>query len=230
MSSEPITVLIVDDHYVTRLGLKVILRRSANITIIGEAESGPDGIEQALSLKPHVVIMDIGLPGMNGIEAAKELKLRSPEIKILIMSTRDDENCILDALSTGADGYCLKDAAEDQIVSAVTSVALGAGWLHPQVSEQVLLNTANPDQVEPSSNATNLRFPLSAREREVLHLIVEGMSNQEIAQKLGLSSETVKTHVRHMMEKLMVSDRTQAAVKALREGLLSGFEPNTNKG
>jgi|688.fasta_scaffold145457_2 NarL family two-component system response regulator LiaR len=218
MKDHRLSVLIVDDHYATRLGLKIILEQNEDM-VITEAETGSEAISLAVKHKPDVIVLDFMLPGMSGIDTAIELKKNLPEQRILMLTGRDDEDVIFAALSAGVDGYCLKDSDRNQIVSAVRAVSLGAGWLDPLIAKQILRYTSRRRAAEDETAAAD-RVTLSKRENEILELIVNGMSNQEIAKHLQLSTQTIKTHVRRLLEKLMVTDRTQAAVKALRDGLV----------
>lgn len=209
--SDKITVLIVEDHEITRLGLKAALERVQDLLIIGQEEEGQSAVSTTLKMKPHIVLMDIGLPILNGIDATRQIKEQSPDTRVIMLTSHDSENDIFAAFSAGADGYCVKDIASDQLVMAIRTVFDGAGWIDPRIANRVLrMQTSQPAS----------ETPLSQRELEVLKLLVDGLSNQKIAEKLCLSVETVRTHVRHITEKLAVSDRTQAAVKALRRGLV----------
>ncbi|HEY9732574.1 MAG TPA: response regulator transcription factor [Drouetiella sp.] len=230
MTDPRLSVLIVDDHYATRFGLKIILEHNEDMTI-SEAETGSEALSLAASLKPDVVVLDFMLPGMSGIDTAIELKKSLPEQRILMLTGRDDEDVIFAALSAGVDGYCLKDSDRNQIVSAVRAVSLGAGWLDPLIAKQILRYMSRL-RVTEDETPTPDKVTLSKRENEILELIVNGLSNQEIAKQLQLSTQTIKTHVRRLLEKLMVTDRTQAAVKALRDGLIdnarSQYKPKQN--
>ena len=225
---DQISVLIAEDQTIVKLGLKLVLSKYDDIKIVGEAENGQVACELVHSLKPNVVIMDVGMPVMDGIKATQQIKLDCPNVKILVLTTHERDDDVFAALAAGADGYCLKDAEPDALVSALRSVRCGALWLDPTIADCVLraslhLRAANSKSLAPSSNnivKTPDAFRLSEREFEVLRLLVDGMSNQQMANHLYVSSETIKTHMRHLMEKLAVADRTQVAVKALREGLL----------
>lgn len=220
-----ISVLIAEDQLTTRIGLTVIIERFPDFILVGEAENGLIAIERAKQLNPTVVILDVGMPVMDGIEATKQLKELLPEVKVLILTSHDHDDDVFAALASGADGYCLKDASADNLATAIRTVSQGAAWLDQAIAKRVLrASSVSPDkQSKPMPTASSPRrdkFALSDREHQVLELLVGGMSNQQMAENLFISSETVKTHMRHIMEKLAVSDRTQAAVKALREGLL----------
>ncbi|MBX9689870.1 MAG: response regulator transcription factor [Candidatus Obscuribacterales bacterium] len=222
MPENRIGILIVEDQQITRLGLRLLLEKFEDLQILDEADNGESAVNKALKLRPKVVLMDIGLPGIDGIEAARQIKAAASEIRMLMLTTQDHDDAVFASLAAGADGYCLKDAAGEQIAMAIRAVCGGVAWLDPAIAKRVL------QACQPSKPAVTAlprdgrsKFALSVRELEVLALIVEGLSNQEIAARLKLSQETVKSHVRRLMEKLVVSDRTQAAVKALRTGLIS---------
>jgi NarL family two-component system response regulator LiaR len=216
-------VLIVEDHEITRVGLRLTLEQSAEISIIGEAADGQQGVQETIRLQPNVVLMDIGLPGIDGIEAAGEIKKSAPLTRVIMLTSHDNDRDVFAALGAGADGYCLKETPTSQLALAIKTVSEGAAWLDPGIASRVLRASVQGAATKPENEAPgrSANAPkLSQREIEVLKLVVEGSSNQEIAEKLYLSVETVKTHMRRIMEKLAVSDRTQAAVKAMREGIL----------
>lgn len=219
MEVQQIKVLIVDDHYATRVGLKIFLESDQDIAVIAEAENGNQALEFAEIFNPHVVIMDLTLPGKSGVETALALKAKMPQQKILVLTGCDDDKSFCDALNAGVDGYCLKDRPGVQIAAAVRAISKGAGWLDPLITKPNLRNLFW-NRLRNSQRIADEKYALSQRENEILRLIVDGLSNQEIANNLYLSSETIKTHVRHVFEKLEVTDRTQAAVKAIKEGLV----------
>lgn len=214
-----------------------MLEQAPDITIVGEAADGKKGVDAVAELKPNVVLMDIGLPAIDGIEATDQIKKNTPGVRVIMLTSHDNDRDVFAALSAGADGYCLKETPTQQLVLAIRAVADGAAWLDPGIASKVLRasvaghtpTTIAPPQAGKDGGATKdgalssgdaKVARLSQREIDVLKLVVEGMSNQAIAEKLFVSVETVKTHMRRIMEKLAVSDRTQAAVKAMREGLL----------
>jgi len=218
---------VVEDHEITRVGLTLTLKRSSEIEIVGEASDGKQAVELAVSLQPNVVLMDIGLPIIDGIEATGQIKKGVSGARIIMLTAHDNDREIFAALGAGADGYCLKGTATAQLVLAIKTVADGAAWLDPGIATKVLqasvlagLPAANKASEDAATKVPGPGPRLSQREVDVLRLVVDGLSNQAIAEKLYLSVETVKTHMRRIMEKLAVSDRTQAAVKAMREGLL----------
>jgi DNA-binding NarL/FixJ family response regulator len=217
-----VNVLIVEDHEITRVGLRLTLEQVPGFKVIGEACDGRAALVKVQELSPHVVLMDIGLPIMDGIEATQEIKVQFPDVRVIMLTSHDNDQDIFAALAAGADGYCLKEITSEQLSMAIRTVSEGAAWLDPGVASRVLraVGTASLSSGDSARVQTAGGSPLSQREVDVLRLVVEGLSNQEIAERLCLSIETVKTHMRHIMEKLAVSDRTQAAVKAMREGLV----------
>lgn len=224
LAAKPIKILIVEDYEITRIGIKLALDKVPDLAVVGEAEDGQTAVNQALEILPDVVIMDIGLPSMDGIEATSRIKAELPLTRVIILSSHQSDNDVFAALAAGADGYCLKDVGSAQLVSAIRAVFEGVAWLDAGIARKVLkaCGRSAPLPVIDNAVAATVRheFPLSQRELDVLLLVVEGKTNQEIASKLILSVETVKTHMRHIMEKLAVSDRTQAAVKAMRQGIV----------
>jgi len=226
LSNSPITIFIAEDYEITRVGLRLTLENVPEFVVIGEAEDGVTAVKEVIEKRPNVVLMDIGLPGLDGIDATVRIKSESPTTKIIMLTSHDNDRDVFAALAAGADGYCLKEVSSNHLASAIKAVADGVAWLDPAVARRVLQASVNnaPKSVSPA-DAKNAKpavstSPLSQRELDVLTLVVEGNSNQEIADRLVLSVETVKTHMRHIMEKLCVSDRTQAAVKAMREGIV----------
>jgi len=242
-----ISVLLVEDHALTRIGLRTVLKRTTDINVVGEATNGEEAVNQAEALKPDVILMDVGMPIMDGIHAARVIIEKHPNIKVIMLTQHDNDSDILASLSAGASGYCLKDVAPDRLYTAIRSVNAGDAWLDATIASRVLKHYAREssltspvsDQVAPSSSETNaipvsdsgnaevseflkrpLPEPLSPRELEVLKLIVDGLSNQEISDRLFISLATAKTHVRNILNKLAVDDRTQAAVHAMRRGLV----------
>jgi len=221
-----VSVIIVEDHEFTRMGLKLGLDQLPGIKVVGEAENGEGGVSKAQQLKPDVVLMDIQLPDIDGIEATKQIRANDANMKVIMLTSHSSDQAIFAALGAGANGYCLKNITAQQLGVVVKMVAEGGAWLDPGIANRVLGAYASGQaQAAPAAKPT-ARAPkreagtLSPRETEVLRLVAEGFSNQRIAEKLGLGLETVKTHMRHIMEKLTVSDRTEAAVKAMKQGLV----------
>ena len=239
-SNKKIRLMLVEDHLLTRIGIKVSFEKYPKLEVIAETGNGKESIELAKTKQPDVVVMDIGLVEIDGIEATKKIKEENPNIKVIMLTSHESEREVLASLASGADGYCLKDTSPDQLATAIESVYEGNAWLSSQVAEKVLRNFYGKDikqikELDFSKKAEGLQqkgptkptaysipiVPLSERELEVLKLIVDGKSNQEIAEKLFVTLATVKTHVRSILNKLSVDDRTQAAVKAMREGLVT---------
>jgi NarL family two-component system response regulator LiaR len=214
--SPPLKLLIVDDDPMMRLGLTAALGNQDDFTILGEATDGRQGIDQAATLQPDVVLMDVGMPGMDGIEATQAIKATTPEMRVVVLTSHTNETEIIAALSSGADAYCIKGTNVEALANAIRVAASGAAYLDPQIAQKVMQNLA-PSRPRAKQDNAGL---LSDREMEVLGLIVEGFSNTEIGRKLYLSPNTVKTYVKGIMNKLVVSDRVQAAVEAVRRGLV----------
>ncbi len=211
--STPLRVLIVEDDPMMQLGLEQSLSVHPQITIVGQAEDGYMGVEAAKELHPDLIVMDIGLPRLDGIAATQQIKAILPNVRVVMLTSHTTEREIIASLSSGADAYCIKGASVDRLLKAIAAAAEGATYLDPQIASSVVKHLSPPT---PNSNIANL----SQRELEVLKLIVEGYSNPEIASALYLSANTIKTHVRGIMNKLAVDDRVQAAVVALRSGLV----------
>lgn len=221
LKQKEINLLIVEDHTLTRFGLKTAFESMSQVISISEAEDGETGVQVAKESNPDVVLMDLGLPGINGIEATKQIKSYNPSIKVIILTSHNNEEEIWSALSAGANAYCLKDIEPERLMQVVESVNDGAAWLDPSIADIVLkgLNNRNNPHYA-SSNANCEKVQLTDRELDVLNLIVEGYSNADIAEKLCVSIHTAKAHVCNILQKLSVEDRTQAAIKALKDGIV----------
>lgn len=223
---DSIKVLLVEDHKMVRLGLSLVLENTEGIDLIAEAEDGKKGIELALKLNPDVVLMDIGLPETDGIKATSLIKKSNPNIKVLIFTSRESDDDVFDSLSAGADGYIMKGANEEQMISAIKAVSEGTAWLDPAIARLVLSNvrktssTYSEIQQNPNNKIAKNTYGLTDREIEVLSLIVEGLNNSEIAKKLVITLSTAKAHVHSILQKLYVSNRTQATIQAVKEGLV----------
>ena len=221
-----IRVLLVEDHTMTRLGLQMVLEKAENIEVVGEAADGKKGVELAKGLIPDVILMDIGLPVMDGIEATETIKENNICSKILIYTSRDCGDDVFSALSAGADGYIMKGANEQQLTSAITAVSEGTAWLDPAIAKLVLANIQKQKapEVKPHTGAPNPQkykeYGLTKREYEVLCLIADGLDNDEIAAKLVIAESTAKAHVHSVLNKLYVADKHKATVKAYQEGLV----------
>lgn len=220
-----IKVLIVEDHDMARMGLSVILSKNSNIEIVDMSADGQDGVDKALALKPDVVIMDIGLPTIDGIEATRKIKSANPHIRVLMYTSREEEDDIFDSFKAGADGYITKGATSEQTVAAVTAVSEGAAWLDPAIAKVVLRNVRKSAETESRRGEINYKlgknlYGLTEREMEVLALIVDGMSNPQISEKLVITLSTTKTHVHSILQKLYVESRSKAVATAMKEGLV----------
>ncbi len=214
--SLPIRVFIVEDDPMMQLGLEQSLSNYDTLEVIGQADDGYLAVEAALTQKPDVIVMDIGLPRQDGIAATQKIKQAQPDIHIVMLTSHTTENEIIGALSSGADAYCVKGTSVENLVTAITAAREGASYLDPQIARRVMDHLKTPLATEDNPAIGQL----SQREMDVLKLMVEGRSNPEIATELYLSPNTVKTHVRGIMNKLAVDDRVQAAVVALRAGIV----------
>ena len=212
------SLLIVDDNANLRAGLKVLFEQSDLVSEIHQASNGREAIQVASRVMPGVILLDVGMPIMDGVEACQQLKQKWPDLKVIMLTSHDDDRDIFAALAAGANGYCLKDADFGRLEAAVNAVVRGDMWIDSSIAHKVL--RVLPKTVAASDPTQVVYEQLSDRELQVLQLIVEGLSNQEIGDRLSIKKDTVKTHIKHIMDKLAVSDRTQAAVKALRHGLV----------
>lgn len=224
IANNKITLILIEDHTLTRFGLKTAFEEAEEIKVIGEAETGEEGVTMALKLSPDIVLMDLGLPGMDGIEATQKIKCSNENIKIIILTSHNNEEEVWASLSAGANAYCLKDIEPDRLINVVESVHDGAAWLDPAIASIVLKNLSSRPIKKyshiQSGDATTEKTQLTERELEVLKLLVDGNSNAEIAKRLVVSIHTAKAHVCNILQKLSVDDRTQAAIKALKDGLV----------
>jgi DNA-binding NarL/FixJ family response regulator len=207
VSSNEITCLIVDDHEVVREGLRLSLSRAPHIRVIGEAGDGVSAVALAERRRPNVVIMDVRMPGMDGLEATKLLTERVPEACVLIFTAYSERSLLSRGLESGAKGYILKEAPHQTLVRAIEKVAAGDGYVDPALMPAFLTGRERDDM-------------LTGREREILQLLADGMSNADVAKKLFISQETVKSHVRHILAKLEADTRTHAVAIALRESII----------
>jgi DNA-binding NarL/FixJ family response regulator len=212
--SAPRTVVLVEDHALTRAGLRTALDASPDLRVVAEAGDGPSGLDAIIAHRPDVAVVDIGLPGMDGIELTRRARLVSPETRIAILTVQDLETEILAALAAGADAYSLKTSPPDRIVAAIRIAADGGAYFDPHIAHIVMgrIGSARP--------AGEADSPLTPRETEILRMIADGRGNTDIASALYIGLGTVKGHIRDILEKLAAADRTQAAVVALRRGLI----------
>jgi len=210
-----IRVLVADDHHVVRRGLVFFLKTQKDIDIIGEASNGKEVIALSEKLKPDIILMDIMMPVINGIEATRIITTNQPDVKILILTSFSDQDHVLPALEAGASGYQLKDIQPDDLVRAIHDLMIGQKQLHPKATSHVLANLSG-DKNRPLQNLQSL----TKRELEVLKEIAKGKSNKEIATTLYITEKTVKTHVTNILSKLELADRTQAALFAVKNYLV----------
>lgn len=223
-----VRVVLVEDHELTRVGIRAALGQFEDIEVVGEAADGRTGLRLLTELRPDVAAVDIGLPEMDGIELTKKFKSDCPDAasRVLMLTLQDSEDAVLAAFAAGADSYCMKDTSYELLVEALKLTKEGSSWIDPAIA-RIVLSQAQKNTLEPGTIAIASRdesmetYPLTDRELEVLQLIVEGSSNADIAEKLYITVGTVKTHVRNILNKLCADDRTQAAVRALRAGLVA---------
>ena len=211
-------ILIVEDHELTRFGLKTTFEGVDYIENIYEAESAETALDIFNSNPIDIIIMDLGLPNMNGIEATKKIRSSNKDVKIIILTSHNDENEVLNSLQAGANAYCSKEINPQRLVTVVQSVADGAAWFDPSIAHIVLKATTSSSSFNTEKNAKD--YDLTARETQILKLMTEGYSNMEIAQILVISINTTKAHVASILQKLEVDDRLQAALKALKNNIV----------
>ncbi len=208
-------VVICDDQAIVRDGLELLLKLEKDMEVVGLAQDGADAIDQVEVSRPDLVLMDLMMPGMNGVEATRRIHSRHPEIRVLVLTTYDDDEWVFDAIRAGAAGYLLKDTPREKVIEAIRGTVAGKTFVDPSVAGK-LLDQAVSRQIQP---ATQLTEKLTEREVDVLRLIAHGLNNAEIAARLHLSEGTIRNHISAIFSKLEVSDRTQAAILAIRHGL-----------
>lgn len=214
-----IRVLLVDDQALFIEGLETLLSVHKDIQVVGVAGNGQEAIELAIKVQPDVALMDVRMPILDGVRATRRLKEALPQCRVIVLTTFDDDEYIFDALRSGAVGYLLKDVGSAQLVEAIRAAARGESILEPSVAAKVIAEFTRVSSMLPSAQMERLAEPLSERELEILGLIARGASNKEIAKQLFITEGTVKNHVTHILGKLGVRDRTQAALKARELGL-----------
>jgi len=210
-----IHVLVADDHTIVREGVSLLLQSEPDIEVVGEARNGREAVDKALQLRPDVVLMDMAMPELNGLEATKQIKGARSEAHVLVLTVHESDEYFFQALQAGASGYVLKGATSAELVAAVRAVYSGGIYLHPAVAEKLVAEYLKRD-----SSQTNQHDSLTPREKEVLILIAEGATNQKIASKLVLSASTVQTHRANIMEKLNLHNRAELIKYAIRQGLI----------
>ena len=212
-----IRLLIADDHLIVRKGIKVLIATEKDMQVVGEAENGVEAVEKAAALEPDVILMDIVMPEMDGIEATRRITADRPETRILVLTSFAADDKVFPAVKAGALGYLLKDSTPEQLLEAIRQVHRGEPSLEPSIARKVLQELSNPG----GGTGKQTSDPLTEREMEVLRLIAQGMSNKEIAAKIFVAEWTVRSHVSNILGKLHLASRTQAALYALRSGLAS---------
>ena len=208
-------VIICDDQAIVRDGLELLLKLEKDIEVCGLAQDGTEAVELVSKTSPDLVLMDLKMPGMNGVEATRRICTEYPKVKVLVLTTFNDDEWVFDAIRAGASGYLLKDTPRDKVIEAIRGTVMGKAYVDPLVAGK-LMDQVSSQQEEPRSLITE---KLTEREVEVLRLIAHGFSNADIAQRLYLSEGTVRNHVSAIFSKLDVADRTQAAIIAIRHGL-----------
>ena len=214
MTQTPIRVLVVDDHEVVRRGTRALLGEIEDIEVVGEADNGLQAIEQATLLRPDLILMDLLMPEMNGIQAMQAIALGQPEIRFLVMTSYSGDDLVFPAIKAGALGFLLKDTRSEELIKAIRQVHRGEPSLHPSVARKLLREVSQTKPPKPTPE------PLTARELEVLGLLARGLDNQQIAEQLVIAEVTVRSHVSHILDKLHLANRVQATLYALREGLV----------
>ncbi len=218
-----IRVMVVDDSRLTRISIKTTLKAAQNeVELVGEAEEGTQAIDMVGKLQPHVVLMDIGMPIMDGVRATQLIKKQFPDVKVVMLTSHEDEEDVLDAFNSGANSYCLKETPPDMLVHVILSTAHGACWIDPKIARIVMsqLQGERNGAKSEASEETSVLALLTDREIDVLKLVTQGLNNAEISERLCISMNTVKTHLKNIFQKLEVEDRTAAALKALKERII----------
>jgi DNA-binding NarL/FixJ family response regulator len=219
VSSDPITVLIADDQVMIRAGFRMLLADEADIRVVGEAGNGHEAVGEAARLSPDVILMDIRMPHLDGLEATRQVLARNPSTRVLILTTFSNDDYVYQALRAGASGFVLKDDPPEQLLAAVRTVAGGNALLSPSVTRQVIRRFTSRERRERPPALDQL----TARELEVFRLVTEGLSNAEIGHRLFITEATVKTHVTRVLQKLGLRDRAQAIVVAYQAGVFDDW-------
>ncbi|NOK61949.1 MAG: response regulator transcription factor [Chloroflexi bacterium AL-W] len=209
-----IRILIADDHAIVREGFRTLITSEVDLVLVGEADNGDDAVTKALDLQPDLILMDLVMPAKDGVTAIREIKAQHPEIRILVVTSFAEDDKLFPAIKAGAQGYLLKDSSPQQLLQAIYDVYRGEASLHPSIALKVIR------ELNQTNNAPPTTDPLTSREVEVLKLIAQGLTNQQIADRLSISEWTVRTHVRNLLAKLHLANRAQAMLYALREGIV----------
>jgi two-component system, NarL family, response regulator LiaR len=217
--NERIRIMVVDDHPVVRKGIVAMLETEPDLDVVGECSNGQEAIQQSLFLQPDVILMDLVMPRVDGIEAIRAIKQDQPDARILVLTSFGTADKIFPSLNAGASGYLLKDSDPNELLTAIHKVYSGEGWLHPAITRQVLAQLNQQAASQPAPRAHSPEDDLTEREVQVLRYIAQGFSNAEIARQMTVSEATVHTHVSKVLTKLNLNSRTQAALFALRKGI-----------
>jgi NarL family two-component system response regulator LiaR len=223
MSNKPIRLLIVDDQAIVRKGIRALLDEVKGMDVIGEAADGLEAVQQAASLQPDVILMDLVMPKLDGIEAIRRILVDEPKARILVLTSFTADDKVFPAIKAGALGYLLKDSEPEELIAAIMNIYRGQPFLHPSIARKVLEELSHPAGSPPTPE------PLTERELEVLQLVAQGYSNQAIAEKLVIGDATVRTHIGNILTKLHLANKVQAALYALRKGLSSLEEGEGNR-
>jgi two-component system, NarL family, response regulator LiaR len=215
-----IRVLIVDDHTIVRKGIKALLAETSEFEVVGEAENGLEAIRLSKELEPDVILMDLLMPKMDGIEATRQITAQQPQVHVLVLTSFIGDDKVYPAIKAGALGYLLKDSEPTELIRSIKRVDRGEPFLQPMVARKMMKDILEQPIIKPTPD------PLTARELEVLHLLAKGLSNEEIAAQLVVSEVTVRTHISHLLAKLHLANRVQATLYALREGITSIGDEN----
>jgi two-component system, NarL family, response regulator LiaR len=219
MTTGSVRVILIDDHTVLRDGLKLLLSLEPDLEVVGEAANGLAGVQTALDTRPDVVVTDVGLPDIDGVEVTKRLRELLPESRVLVLTVHDEDTYVFTLIQAGASGYLLKNAAGNDLVDAIRTVARGKPWLQPEIAQRLMNVTSGASQQGPPTAEQDLIEPLTAREIVVLKLLAGAASNREIARGLAISTRTVETHLANIYGKLGVRGRTEAMLWAIHAGM-----------
>jgi DNA-binding NarL/FixJ family response regulator len=217
----PIKIVIADDHSLLRQGIKNVLELEPDFQVIGEAGDGEESIRKVLELDPDIVLLDINMPKLNGLEVTRRLRDAGADAKVIILTIHDDENYVLEVIKAGAAGYLLKDIEPGMLMKAIRTVQEGESFIYPTLAKRLFGQISKTDEKKDQVSYRRSEARLTEREVEVLHLISRGMSNQEIAHKLYLSEKTVKNHLTNVFRKINVTDRTQAVLYAIKHKIVA---------
>lgn len=212
--SQSIRILIADDHPVVRRGFRYLIEATPDMALVGEAKDGLEAVEKTRLLQPDVILLDLVMPQMDGLEALRTIKQEFPEARILVVTSFAEDDQVFPAIKAGASGYLLKDTSPDALLQAIRDVFQGQSSLHPTIARKVMQELSQPPSLPPTAE------PLTKREVEVLKLVAQGLSNPDISQKLGITEGTVRVHISRILSKLHLANRTQAALYAIQEGLI----------